>query len=101
MLASISGPADTSGVRPSTTYGYTAFTGPVSGTLRLLTSRTDKISASQNTVTSFAYDSANRFFPREVLQDVGGLGLRSCMKFDQSGVPVSETAPNANLANCP
>ena len=101
MLATITAPADASGVRPSTTYGYTTFTGPVSGTLRLLTSRTDKISASQNTVTSFAYDSANRFLPREVLQDVGGLGLRSCMKFDQAGVPVSETAPKANLANCP
>ncbi len=101
MLASITGPADTSGVRPSTTYGYTGFTGPVAGTLRLLTSRTDKISASQNTVINFAYDSANRFFPREVLQDAGGLNLRSCLKFDQAGIPVSETAPNANLANCP
>jgi len=101
MLTSITGPADTSGVRPSTTYGYTTFTGPASGTLRLLTSTTEKISASQNSVTNYGYDSANRFFPREVLQDVGGLNLRSCMKFDQAGVPVSETAPNANLAICP
>jgi len=101
MLASITAPADAGGVRPSTTYGYTTFTGPVSGTLRLLTSRTDKISASQNTVTNFGYDSANRFFPRELLQDAGGGNLRSCMKFDQAGAPISETAANANLANCP
>jgi YD repeat-containing protein len=101
MLESIMGPADSSGVRPSATYGYTTFTGPVAGTLRLVTSRTDKISASQNSVTNFAYDSANRLLPREVLQDVGGLNLRSCMKFDQAGVPVSETAPKANLPNCP
>jgi YD repeat-containing protein len=101
MLESITGPADRSGVRPSTTFGYTSFTGPVGGTLRLLTSKTDKVSASQNTVTNYAYDAANRFFPREILQDVGGLGLRACMKFDQAGVPVSETAPKANLANCP
>lgn len=88
-------PADENGVRPETTYSYTAFTGIDGAIFHLLTAKTEKISATTATTTTFEYDSANRFVLKSSVADSGGLNLRNCFKFDAAGNLISKTDPKA------
>jgi hypothetical protein len=88
-------PADENGVRPETTYSYTAFTGFDGAIFHLLTAKTEKISATTTTTTTFEYDSANRFVLKSSVADSGGLALRTCFKFDATGNLISKTDPKA------
>ena len=101
MMTSAMAPADSAGNRPSTTYGYTAYTAPSGGTIRVLTSETTTISPGQQAVTTYGYDAANRYFPKEIVETSGGTSLRTCIKLGPDGTPISETKPNANLTSCP
>lgn len=91
-----------SGVCPTSTYGYTAVTGVDGATFYLLTSRQDKIDAATTTTTTWAYNnSAGKFTLKEQVVDSGALALRTCFKFDSTGNLVSKTEPRAGLATCP
>lgn len=95
-------PADANGVRPVTTYGYTAFTGVDGATFYLLTSKQEKIDATNTTTTTWAYNgAAAKFTLKEQVVDSGGLSLRTCFKFDAAGNLISKTEPKAGLASCP
>jgi hypothetical protein len=87
-------------VCPEATYGYSPFTGSDGATFYLLTSKIERINATQSTTTTYAYDTSNKFVLREVVADAGGLNLRTCFKFDASGNLLSKTAPKAGLTTC-
>lgn len=101
QLLSETKPADASGVRPVTSYGYSAFTGVDGATFYLLTSKVEKIDASRTTTTSYEYNSANKFVLKSSVVDSGGLALRTCYMFDAVGNLLSKTEPQAGLASCP
>lgn len=94
-------PADGNGVRPVTTYGYTAYTGTDGATFYLLTSKQEKIDASNSTTTAYEYDASNHWVLKSLVTDSGGLALRTCFKFDAIGNLISKTEPRAGLASCP
>lgn len=94
-------PADANGIRPLTTYGYTAFTGVDGATFYLLTSKQEAIDATSTSTTTWAYNgAAAKFTLREQVVDSGGLSLRTCFKFDAAGNLISKTEPQAGLASC-
>jgi YD repeat-containing protein len=90
LLLSVTRPADDSGSRPVTSYGYTGYAGPDNSTFQLQTSVTQSIDATQSTTTTFAYDPANHFALREAV--VAGT-LRTCFRFDAQGNLISRTEP--------
>lgn len=90
------------GVCPTTTYGYTAFTGTDGAIFYLLTSKQEKIDATATRTTTWGYNgAAAKFTLKEQVVDSGGLSLRTCFKFDATGNLISKTEPRANLASCP
>lgn len=92
-------PADVNGQRPTTTFTYGTFPGLNSSMITVLTSKTEKIDASRNVQTGYDY-TQNTLLPRSVLQDVGGLNLRTCFTYDARGNKISETSPRAGLSTC-
>lgn len=86
---------------PTTTYAYTALPGADGTSFHLLTSKTEKIDAATSTVTTFAYNAANRYTLREMVVDSGGANLRTCFSFDSAGNLISKTEPNAGSGSCP
>jgi hypothetical protein len=87
-------PADTNGNRPETDLAYTSFNGAY-----LLTSKSEKISASTSTTTSYTYNASNKYVLSTATVDSGGLGLRTCFKFDAVGDLISTSDPRAT--SCP
>jgi YD repeat-containing protein len=92
-------PADAAGIRPQTDFSYTNYTATDGATLRLLTGKTDKVSASQNIVTTYAYDAANKFVLKSATTDPGGVAATACFQFDAIGNLVGTTDPRASA--CP
>lgn len=79
---------------------YDAYTGTDGGTLRLLGRKTEKVSASQNIVTTYAYDAANKFVLRSATVDPDGAARSTtCLRFDPVGNLTGTTDPRA--ATCP
>lgn len=100
-LQSVTRPADPSGVRPQTTLNYSNFTGTDSGTLSLLTGKTEKISSTASTTTTYTRDTSNKFNVSAATVDsgTGTLNLRSCIKFDAAGNLISISDPRE--VTCP
>jgi YD repeat-containing protein len=79
---------------------YDAYAGTDGGTLRLLGRKTEKVSASQNIVTAYAYDAANRYVLKSATVDPGGAASSTtCLQFDAVGNLIGTTDPRA--AACP
>jgi hypothetical protein len=98
-LLQVKGPADGSGLQPQTDLGYGSFTGVDTSTFTLLTSKTEKIDASRNVVTSFAYDANNKYVLKTSTVDPGGLNLCTRFAFDAVGNLIGSTEPRAG--SCP
>lgn len=94
-------PTDPAGLRPLTTYDYTPFPGVDGATFYLLTSKIEKIDATNTTTTTYEYNTANKFVLKSQVVDSGGLALRTCFKFDATGNLISKTEPKAGLTSCP
>jgi hypothetical protein len=79
---------------------YDVYAGTDGGTLRLLGRKTEKVSASQNIVTAYAYDAANRYVLKSATVDPGGAASSTtCLQFDAVGNLIGTTDPRA--AACP
>jgi YD repeat-containing protein len=87
-------PADNAQVQPETDFFYTQLGGAY-----LLTSKKDFISANVATTTAYGYNASNKYTLSTVTADSGGLGLRTCFKFDTAGNLVSTSDPRAT--SCP
>ncbi len=101
LLQSKMAPNDSNGVRSTSTLSYTAFPGIGGGTIYLLTSRTDNISASEHVTTNWSYDPKKGYALREKIISASGISLRTCFQSDNWGNRISETKPAAGLAACP
>lgn len=99
LLSSATGPADQLGVHPLTTFGYSDFSG-AGGSVRLLTSKSEKINASQNATTAFSYDAGSPLWLRGVAVTADGQTRRTCYGYDVQGNRIWETKPRAGLAVC-
>ena len=95
QLKSVTSPPDAAGVRPQVSYGYTSFAGADGASFSLPTSKVERIDGATSTTTSFSYDSANKYVPKETVVDAGGLSLRTCAHFDATGNITSVTDPRA------
>lgn len=93
-------PADANGLRPETSFQYTAFTGVDGATFYLPTSQTEKINATESVTTAFEYDPSGFRLKGKAVTS-GGQTLRTCYSHDARGYLISETAPRANLSVCP
>lgn len=94
-------PADTNGIRPVTTYGYTAYNGSDGAVFYLLTSRQAKMDASNTSTTTYSYDASNHWVLKSMVQAGGGTALTTCFKFDGVGNLISKTEPKAGIGTCP
>lgn len=86
---------------PVTTFAYTPFTGSDGATFYLLSTKTEKIDASNFTTTAYTYNPSNHWVVKSVVTDSAGLSLRACFAFDASGNLISKTKPKAGLTACP
>lgn len=60
--------------------------------------------AGDEIITQYEYgpnSGPNNLALRGVVQDVGGLALRTCYSYDNAGNKISETSPKAGLTACP
>ena len=92
-------PADPDGDQPRIDLGYSSYAGVGGGSFRLLTSKTEAVNASTTLVTTYDYDTANKFVLKEAVVDSGGLALKTCFKHDKVGNLVAVTDPRATA--CP
>lgn len=89
------------GICPATTYAYKTVTGADGASISLLGSKTVMIGAGASVTTSYDYDAVHQFALKEVVDDVGGLNLRTCYGHDFIGNVTSRILPRAGLASCP
>jgi len=93
-LTQIKKPADRAGTRPQTDLGYTTYSG-----MSLLTSKTEKITASQSVITAYSYDSANHYVLKDMTVDSGGLALKTTLGFDGVGNMISVDGPRTDVTD--
>ena len=91
-------PVDSFGLRPRTDFAYDLF-GPTGQQQRLMTSKTEKVSATETVVTAYSYDLTNGLRLQSSTVDPGGLNLRTCYQYDAIGNVVGVT--DARAATCP
>ncbi|MBW8891035.1 MAG: hypothetical protein JF617_02285, partial [Burkholderiales bacterium] len=84
-----------------TDLAYDSYTGTDGGTLRLLGRKTEKVSAGQNIVTTYAYGAANKYVLKSATVDPdGAASSTTCFQFDAIGNLIGTTDPRAAAA-CP
>ncbi|KRA66172.1 hypothetical protein ASD79_02505 [Caulobacter sp. Root655] len=98
-LKSIERPsAEAGATRPRTDYAYSTWTGVDSTNFSMLASKTERVSATLNRVTTYDYDQTNKFVLKSATEDSGAsrLNLVSCFKFDGKGRLISVTDSRAS-----
>lgn len=101
-LQSVTRPADPAGVRPQVTLGYSSGLNGTDGTpLKLLTGKTEKISSTVSTTTTYSRSAANKYTVSAATVDsgAGNLNLRTCTRFDGAGNLISISDPRQGV--CP
>jgi RHS repeat-associated protein len=88
------------GTCPETDFGYTSYAG-TTGSFKLLTSKTEKITSSASTVTNYSYDSANFFTLKTATVDAGTghLNLTSNLTFDAFGNLMEVDGPRTDVSD--
>jgi RHS repeat-associated protein len=97
----VTSPADDAGVRPSTTFGYTAFTPAGFPALYLQTSATAKVDATNTVVTATTYNAANKYVPATVVVDsgTGKLNLATTFTYDSFGNLTVVNGPRSDVTD--
>ena len=95
LLTQVLLPADPSGHRPETDFGYTLF----ASAFHLLTSKTQKITTTQNVVANYAYNASNFYVPQSVAIDPAGLNLVTAFTFDPAGNVTSVDGPRTDVSD--
>lgn len=86
------------GTCPQTDVVYSLF-GPGGNQFRLMTQRTDRISASQSLVTSYSYDTSNHYVPLSATIDPSGLNLITILTFDAIGNLTTINGPRTDVTD--
>lgn len=86
-LWTVTGPADSAGVQPVTTYGYSSYAYPGYPGFFLKTTETRKLSASDSVITTYGYNPQNHYVPQVTIVDSGSgnLQLTTSYTYDQVG----------------
>ena len=94
-------PADTAGVRPSTTYAYVSYTPAGFPTFYLQSSATRKIDAANTVVTTTTYDTANKYVPATTVEDsgTGTLNLTTRYTYDSFGNLTQVNGPRTDVTD--
>ncbi|HEY4940051.1 MAG TPA: RHS repeat-associated core domain-containing protein [Rhizomicrobium sp.] len=87
------------GVCPQTDLAYTAFSGTGGSSFKLLTGKTQKISASQSLVTSYVYNTGNKFVLQSGSVDPSGLNLTTSFTFDTAGNITAIDGPRTDVTD--
>lgn len=101
-LQSVTRPADPANVQPQISLTYsTGLTGTDGTPLKLLTGKTEKISGTVSTTTTYTRSAANKYTVTAATVDAGTgkLNLRTCTKFDGAGNLISLSDPRQGV--CP
>ena len=98
-LAQSLAPALIGGARAQIDLSYLSFTGTDGASFTLLGGKTEKVSASQNLVMAYTYDTANHYVLKTATVDPAGQNLRTCFQFDPIGRLTATTDPRAGA--CP
>ncbi|QID19401.1 RHS repeat protein [Nitrogeniibacter mangrovi] len=97
----VTSPADSSGVQPTTTYGYTSFTPSGFPAFYLQTSQTTKTSSSNSVVTNSTYLAANKYVPQTTVLDSGSgkLNLTTTYTYDAVGNLTVVNGPRTDVTD--
>ncbi len=97
----VTAPPDANGVRPSTTYEYTAYAPAGFPSFYLLTAQTSKITASRTVKNSTSYDAANKYVPQTSTVDAGTgmLNLVTTFTYDAIGNLTHTDGPRSDVAD--
>jgi hypothetical protein len=120
QILTLTGPADSSGLRPITTYGYTFRTAyikdangntvaagtPISMLTQKIVCRSQQncVGTADAVVTTYDYGPTtglNNLLLRGVAVTADGQTRRTCYGYNYFGEKISETRPMAGLASCP
>ncbi len=97
-LQQILRPADSAGVRPQVDFAYSLF-GSSGSQFRLPTSRTEKVTASQSVMTSYTFDTANKYVMQAMTVDPTGLNLTTSYAFDTAGNVTAIDGPRTDVVD--
>ena len=97
----ITEPADQNGVRPQTTFSYTALAAPGGGpAIWLPTGKAERVAAGSSVTTTYEYDGSSP--PYQALNqtaqiaDAGGLNLRTTTLYDKFGTAIVVDGPRTD-----
>jgi RHS repeat-associated protein len=97
----VTSPADTAGVQPATTFGYTAYTPSGYPSVYLQTSVTTKTSSTNTVVATTAYNAANKYVPQSTVVDsgTGKLNLTTSFTYDGIGNLTQVNGPRTDVTD--
>lgn len=97
----VTSPADSAGVQPVTTFGYTGYTPSGFPTFYLQTSVTAKTNASNTVVNTTTYLASNKYVPQTMVVDAGTgkLNLTSTATYDTFGNLTVLNGPRADVTD--
>lgn len=97
----VTAPADSAGVQPQTTYGYTSYTASGFPAFYLRTSETRKINSASTVQTNTSYKTDNKYVPYQTVVDAGTgkLALTSTLTFDAVGNLTQVDGPRADVTD--
>ena len=95
----VTAPADNSGVQPSTTFAYTAYTPAGFPTFYLQTSATSKTTATNSVVSTTTYNTTNKYVPQTSVSDsgTGKLNLTTTFTYDGVGNLTQVDGPRSDV----
>ncbi len=96
-LTQVLHPADSAGLRPQIDFGYGLF--GTGNQFRLPTSRTERVSVSQNLITAYGYNASNRFVLQSVTIDPAGLAIATNLTYNSIGDVTSINGPRQDVSD--
>ena len=94
-------PADNAGIRPETSYTYVSYTPTGYPALSLPATVTNKINATQSTVTTTTYNTTNKYVPSTTVVDsgTGKLNLTNTFTYDAVGNLTKVDGPRTDVTD--
>ncbi|MDY0014094.1 MAG: RHS repeat-associated core domain-containing protein [Rhodocyclaceae bacterium] len=97
----VTSPADSAGVQPATTFGYTSYSPSGFPAFSLQTSVMAKVDAANAVVSTTAYNAGNKYVPQTLVVDSGArkLNLTSTFTYDGFGNLTQVDGPRSDVSD--